>query len=621
MKKLSLLIMALAALTTLKAQWTNDPYNNTFIANCNNGAAEVYVSTDFSTGDTYVEWHYQGENGWSPWLQRLNADGVPQWPANGIHVTTPDFATWSPGYAMTAVEGGVVSMFRTLGPHHWAVKINADGTLPWGEYGVMLFDGEGGGRSEMLAGDDGGVWVLGTDMDNSFLQYVNPDGTLRAMAILTDPEKKCTHGVLIPSDDGVFVVYAKQTLQGYTNYNKEIYVAGYNKDGEQTWPETLLLGQQTIGASYIHYAIPDGMGGGYVFQWHNAIGGSYNTYVTHFDRNGTPTITEPNGIAVHSPDYNYSFMNAYASVDTEGRLIIAYLETDAGSGTQDKIYVNCINAQGEKLWGDGLLVADYTGVQYSDIRVDCFEILSGFAVTYGTGSNTVEAVGYDEEQNELWRTTMSSSPYMKALGENTSGFHDGQNIVVWVNAQDGGVYGQNIGEEGDMGDINIPTPPIPCCQAPKNFEGYYLYNEETATFGAMLTWENPPAGNPQHYNLYVTQPNGCTTTIEIEPTATEYFDETTVIGAIKYQLTAMYEDSESDFALTPDGEDYIIIEVTSVPENESDNEIVTLLRVFSASGQVIHNADLDGLSSGVYIVQGLTSSGKLVTKKVIVNIQ
>ena len=40
-----------------------------------------------------------------------------------------------------------------------------------------LFDGEGGGRSELLAGKDGGFWALGTDMDNSFLQYVDADGT------------------------------------------------------------------------------------------------------------------------------------------------------------------------------------------------------------------------------------------------------------------------------------------------------------------------------------------------------------------------------------------------------------------------------------------------------------
>ena len=81
----------------------------------------------------------------------------------------------------------------------------------------------------------------------------------------------------------------------------------------------------------------------------------------------------------------------------------------------------------------------------------------------------------------------------------------------------------------------------------------------------------------------------------------------------------MYDDFESEFAQTPDGLDYIIIEVTSIPENETENEIATLLKIYSASGQIIRNANFGELTSGVYIIQGLTSTGKLVTKKVVLN--
>ena len=109
--------------------------------------------------------------------------------------------------------------------------------------------------------------------------------------------------------------------------------------------------------------------------------------------------------------------------------------------------------------------------------------------------------------------------------------------------------------------------PVPCCYEPDNFEGSYLYNEETTTFGAMLTWE-PPAFNVLHYNLYRQQLNDETTeVIEIDANATSYFDEVAP-GGYKYQLTAQYEEQESGFALTPEGEDYIVIEVTKVPEYE-----------------------------------------------------
>ena len=619
MKKLSLLILALTACLSLAAQWVDDPMSNTFVANCNQNAAEVYVSTDISTGDTYVQWHYQGENGWSPWIQRLDFEGVPQWPADGIHVTTPDFATWSPGYAMTAVNGGVVTVFRTLGPHHWAVKINADGTFPWGEHGIVLFDGEGGGRSEVLStynyDHDDGIWALGTDMDSTFLQYIEADGTLRPKATIKDPVKKCSNGLLIPAENGVFVVYSKHTLQGYTTYNKEIHVAGYDKNGEQIFPETLLFGQQAVGASYVHYAIPDNQGGGYVYQYHNGIGGVYNTYVTHFDENGTPTISDPNGIAVHSPDYSHYYTNAYATVDPSSNdLIIAYLQKDAGSQSQHQVYVNRITASGEKPWGDGILVAEYTGISYGDIHVDAIDATDGFVVTYSTGQGHVEAVGYDSEGNFLWNTTMSSTRYNKAISDNTTGFFGGQNIVAWVNSDDGGVYGQNIGWDGTMGPIE---PIIITCDPPQNFEGEYLYDMEEEEFGSLLSWEAPET-QPLHYNLYrsdnITKEN---IVIEIDGAETTYYDACG-IGSYIYQLTAVYEECESDFALTPSGEDRVFIEVTGIEENEYE-EMATVVKIYTMSGQCLKHNNTDMLSHGIYILQGLTKDDRWINRKVVIN--
>ena len=617
MKKLTLLFLALVSLVTLKAQWVDDPASNTFIANCNHAAAEVYVSTDISTGDSYVQWHYQGENGWSPWLQRLDSEGIPQWPANGIHVTTPDFATWSPGYAMTAVNGGVVTVFRTLGPHHWAVKINADGSFPWGEHGIVLFDGEGGGRSEVLStynfNHDEGIWALGTDMDSTFLQYIDANGTLHPKTTIKDPVKKCSNGLLIPAENGVFVVYSKHTLQGYTTYNKEIHVAGYNQNGEQIFPETLLFGQQAVGASYVHYAIPDNHNGGYVYQFHNGIGGVYNTYVTHFDENGTPTISDPNGIAVHSPDYSHYYTNAYATVDPlSNDLIIAYLQKDAGSQSQHQVYVNRITDSGEKPWGDGILVAEYTSTSYGDIHVDAINAADGFVVTYSTGQGTVEAVGYDSEGNLQWSTTMSSTRYEKTISDNTTGFHEGQNIVAWVNSQDGGVYGQNIGWDGTMGKVTPPTP-LPC-DPPTNFEGEGVYHQETLSTWVTLSWTAPET-LPIHYNLYWEDNNR--EVIELDAECTSYFTESLPYLENIFRLTAVYEHCESDFALTPDGDDYIlIIDEDGVTENGYE-EIVDVFAIYNLKGQLINTKDINELVPGVYAIIGTTGSGKTLVKKVL----
>ena len=97
MKKTALLSLLLFTFISAHAQWVNDPVNNTFIANCATGANEILVSSNNYSNDTYIQWLYGADNGWSPWIQRLNREGVPQWDPDGIHITTPNLATWTPG--------------------------------------------------------------------------------------------------------------------------------------------------------------------------------------------------------------------------------------------------------------------------------------------------------------------------------------------------------------------------------------------------------------------------------------------------------------------------------------------------------------------------------------------
>ena len=409
------LIIALATSLSAKAQWVDDPTTNTILANCQKNAGEVLISPKPSSDGFYIQYLHSANNGWSPTVQLVNAEGEKQWGDAGIHITTPNLASWSPGYAMAALNDGVASMFRTVDSAHWVVKINQDGTFPWGEYGIKLFDGEGGDRSELLStydyNQDQGLWALGTDLQSSFLQYINADGTLGNMATISDPTKKCTKGKLAPAENGVFVVYAKRTFAKTAPYSKRIYVAGYNKDGEQVVPETMLFGEFTADGSLIHQVVPDNNGGAYVYQ----------DYCATVERNTND-------------------------------LIIAYVQEDAESQTPHRIFVNRITETGEVLLGDGNMVADDMGQSsYNLFSVDADNETGGFVVIFATRQNTIEAVGFDKDNNLAWKTTLSSTSYNKTYGRRTSGFCEGQDVVAWINSQDGGLYGQNIGIDGTMG--------------------------------------------------------------------------------------------------------------------------------------------------------------------------
>lgn len=620
MKKLYILVIALAFIVSANAQWVNNPATNTFLATTSSDAGEIYLSTDPVSGDTYVQWAQFGPNSWSPTLQRINEAGEPQWGTSGIHPSYHQMASWSQGFAMASTtDGAVVTCFATEAGHTIAIKINADGTYAWGEQGLTLFGGAGESRTELLAGDDGGVWALGTSVDNGclYLCYIEANGTMNPTITVSDSTGKlCMFGLLVPASDGnVFLVYEKEQWAYTYFYEKDIRVVGYSKDGTQISNDVQLMSPVTIPGSYIHYVVPDGLGGGYVYIWHAGnIGGNFNTYVFHFNQNGASTITDLSGIPVHSEDpYNY-YINAYATVDPVSHdLIIVYVQTDAEYQSDSRVYANRINELGERLWYEGIVLVEENGNDHSSLRIDAFEYGGGYTFMYNEGdgyNSTIKAIGIDDSGSQIWNTVMSSNSYPRSMCKNTTGHRAGQNILAWVNNSTGGLYGQNIGQNGEMGEITPPTPPSPC-NPPTDFQGEAYYNPSTGATAAVLSWTAPET-TPLHYNLYCEE---FKEVIEIDPEFTSYYQELEP-GDYVFKLTAWYEDCESDFALTPGGDNYILLELTlSVPENEYE-EIVNIIDIYNVNGQRTNVNNINELSNGVYIVKGMTASGKTVVRKI-----
>ena len=618
MKKTLLLLILLSVFAGTQAQWTDNHEYNSKIASSSPTAGEIYLATNENTGDTYVQWCAGATNGWSPFLQRLNQEGKPQWAEGGIHIAGISFSSSSEGISMvTTADGCVVSCFADYEGNSYAVKIDPDGNFVWGEQGIQLFNGLGFSRTELAAGTDGGFWALGSDYNNSYIQYVNADGTLNPTNTISTTGKKCVFGQLtLSNDNNVFLTYEQLGSGFFTD--KTIHVVGFRTDGSLLSQDIELMASQTFQSTYIHHVVPDGMGGGYVYIWHSGMD-AFNTYVFHFDADGTSTIDNPNGISVHSEDPANYYLDAYATVDPISHdLIIAYQQTDSYSQSQNNIYVNRITTTGEKVWDEGISIYSSTDYNITDLTVDAFADGSGFAVIYLRGpefenTTVIESAGYDMSGTLLWTTIMSSSSTARSFCENSTGFHQGQNIVAWTNADNGGIFGQNIHPDGIMGIVVEPTG----CPGPVNFQGEYLYDMEAQDFGARLFWDEP-TDPVEYYRVYRTDlSNNEETVIELLGGINEYYDQSG-IGSFKYQLRALYADLDCGYSMpatTPTGEDHLIVEVTDIQEHAEDT-IVTVLKVYTMTGQIILNTNYETLSTGVYILQGLNQDGKLINQKV-----
>lgn len=164
-----------------------------------------------------------------------------------------------------------------------------------------------------------------------------------------------------------------------------------------------------------------------------------------------------------------------------------------------------------------------------------------------------------------------------------------------------------------IADTSEPWYQSPC-YAPENFEGTYFNQGETGGFEVNLSW-SAPNELPRYYNLYREQLNaGTKEVIEIDGDATSYTDLLDV-GSYTYRLTAVHEDCESDFASTNSGDDFLLIDVTSLDEN-ADEQIVSILRIYTLIGQQINCSKIEQLPRGIYIIQGKTTNGKIVNRKI-----
>ena len=58
--------------------------------------------------------------------------------------------------------------------------------------------------------------------------------------------------------------------------------------------------------------------------------------------------------------------------------------------------------------------------------------------------------------------------------------------------------------------------------------------------------------------------------------------------------------------------------MTEVAENMSE-EMVSVVRIYTMSGQCLKHNNVNELNNGIYILQGLTEDGRWVNRKVIIN--
>lgn len=130
----------------------------------------------------------------------VDSAGNPMWGANGIHISSPSFASYSNGVTMAALtKGGCVSGFVDNAGHCKALKINDDGSFAWSANGIAAIQADDCLRTEVVACHNGGFWILTFNDHNMYLRFYQSDGTPGGSQItISDPR-----GLLVGEPDNI----------------------------------------------------------------------------------------------------------------------------------------------------------------------------------------------------------------------------------------------------------------------------------------------------------------------------------------------------------------------------------------------------------------------------------
>jgi len=392
-------------------------------------------------------------------------------------------------------------------------------------------------------------------------------------------------------DGGVFAFWNFSYEVNYPPYFYDsLFIQHISKDGERLWGENGIFVDDSIFSALDLWVIRDDDGGIYIrYRKKNT-----EHYIRKYDSSGSLywTISHP---------INYS----KSIKDGNGGIIISGV---VGSFPR-KLIINRISSEGEKLWGDGIIVDDSVnnGLRHpAQILLNSDETVSVFWDTEWFPNDDIFLQRYTLEGEQGWEEHLKVSEVISPkVDDGLIESNDYSNIIIWRERRDSaGVYAQKLDNSGSRlwsNDVLV--------QFMISGTGYDEFNViPDINYGAIIVWRiDPPWGGiyAQQISKYGNLGEVITTTIS----------EDNNINAGSFYLAQNYPNPfnpSTSIEYRVVSREYITLKVYDV----LGREIATLVNEEKPAGKYKVEFDGSGLVSGVYYYR-LTAEDFSETKKLI----
>ena len=506
--------VALVAFTA-SAQWSADSTENIQI--CDLSGDQVLpkiVST--SDGGCFISWFDQRSGDYCLYLQRLDYQGVPQFPENGILVSDHTQMTWLVDYSMAVDnEDNAVIAFSDIRSAAEDLdvsvyKISSSGDFLWGSDGINLSDTTETGFEPnpviAVTGENNCVFAWGKQTSESFLvfQKLSPEGT-RLWGdwgiSMTDAEADLSVPILIPSGADSVIAMWRRSTGTYPMTVTHLYTDMFDVSGNGIWGDSpvLIYDSGAITPWNNPEMISDGLGGA-VCSWYDAPSLSeFNVWVQHLDSAGS-MLYPMNGAQASTNSSDRLHMNPSAGIDpATGETWAFWVETN---GNQDQwgLYGQMFNSSGARQWTDSGLELIPLGNQqigFVQTSVDEYGIFVSFFINSSATSFKVLRLSFDG--TVIWGPVTISAGSLGGKDDPVScAGYDGSLVFSWTdNRIDAGIYAQNLKQDGSMGQfmgtggdspssgLLLSVSPNPSCGNAEVF----IDSDETSTSAFLAVYD------------------------------------------------------------------------------------------------------------------------------------
>jgi hypothetical protein len=312
------------------------------------------------SGGAIIVWQDKRDGQYDVYAQRINSFGEPLWQADGVPVTVSANGPRPPvPMLVTVLGGGAIVAWRD--GHSgvssvYAQRISFDGIVQWNAGGLLISTTPATLRDtvvQMIGDDSAGaiiVWVdqrggAGYQHHDIYAQRVDVEGVLRwapgGVPLCTESNEQ--NWPRLRRDGSGGAVVAWHDLRDLTD---DIYVQRVNKNGEIQWAANGVTVSATFGGK-IYPEIAAAPAGGAVIAWMDSrrLGNMFDIYAQRVSGSGT-MMWQDDGVAIC--ETTMCGLHPTMVTDFSGGAVIAYAN-QRGSGMD--IYAQHIDSTGITLWG------------------------------------------------------------------------------------------------------------------------------------------------------------------------------------------------------------------------------------------------------------------------------